>query len=275
MSSRWFVPVAARPHAPRRLYCLPYAGAGPSAFRGWGDAFGPDLDVYAVLLPAREGRFTDPSPLDQRAVAAAIADHADRPFAIYGHSFGGRFGFEVTRELRAAGAELPLRLYPSASRPPHLKIVTGLLDGLSSAPDDELIRALTEGGGMPPAVLAQPELLELVLPAVRMDLGWLDAYSHQEQPPLPVPITAFAGTTDQMVSAELMRGWAGHTSEEFAIHALPGGHFFFNDEPGSLAALAGVVRADLLAAGAAGAAAPAGHTATSPRNAVSPGGGAA
>ena len=258
MSSRWFVPVAPRPAAARRLYCLPYAGAGPSAFRAWGDAFGPDIDVQAVLQPGREGRFTEDGPPDQRAVAAAIADHADRPFAIYGHSFGGRFGFEVARELRAAGATLPLRLYPSASRPPHVKVDTGLLDGLAAAPDDELIDALTRGGGMPPAVLEQPELLELVLPAVRMDLGWLDDYDHQEQAPLPVPITGFAGSTDRMVSADLMTGWERHTDAGFTLHELTGGHFFIAERLSELAAL---IRADLTSADP--------KPATSPRDAVS------
>lgn len=249
MNNPWFVRATPRPAAARQLYCLPYAGAGPGAFRTWGDAFGPGIEIVAVHLPGRESRFTEYARADQREIAAAIAADADRPFALFGHSFGGRLAFEVTRELRAMGAILPLRLYPSASRPPHVRITDGLLDGLSRSSDEELLAALEEGGGMPAAVLAEPELLELVLPAVRLDLGWLDDYVHQEQPPLPVPITAFAGAADPLLPPSLIAQWAGHTSAGFTMHTSPGGHFFVNEH---LPAVAALVRADLLAASPAG-----------------------
>lgn len=245
MNNPWFVRTTPRPEASRQLFCLPYAGAGPSAFRTWGAVFGAGVEIVAVHLPGRESRFTEVTRADQREIAAAIADFADRPYALFGHSFGGRLGFEVVRELRALGAALPLRLFPSASRPPHVKITNGLLDGLSTASDDELVAALADGGGMPDAVLAEPELLELVLPAVRLDLGWLDDYSHREQPPLPVPITAFAGEDDRLLPPSLISEWARHTSAGFTMHTQPGGHFFVNEQ---LPAVAALVRAELDAA---------------------------
>lgn len=246
MNSPWFVRFTPRPAAARQLFCLPYAGAGPGAFRAWGDAFGPDIEVVAVHLPGRETRFAEERRADERELAALIAGFADRPFALFGHSFGGRLGFEVVRALRATGGPLPLRFYPSASRPPHVKITDGLLDGISNAPHDELVAALEKGGGTPAAVLAEPELLELVLPAVRLDLGWLDDYVYQEQPPLPVPITAFAGESDQLLTPTLISEWGRHTSAGFALRTQPGGHFYINDR---LPAVAAVIRADLDAGG--------------------------
>lgn len=241
--NRWFLCPTPRPGAAKQLFCLPYAGAGPSALRAWPSAFGADVEVHLGHLPGRESRYREPAGVDHREVAAAIAQLADRPYAIFGHSFGGRLSFEVTRALRAGGATLPTRLYPSASRPPHISSNDGILDGLSDASHDELIAGLVAGGGMPTAVLAEPELLELVLPAVRADLGWLDHYRFVEQPPLPVPIVAFAGADDQVVSAAEMHGWAEHTDAGFALRELPGGHFFLHDR---LTELTRLIEADLL-----------------------------
>lgn len=243
MTDRWFVRLARRERASTQLFCLPYAGAGASIYRDWPAAFGADVEVNAVQLPGRESRFGDRSPLDPAELAAAIAARADRPFALFGHSFGGRLAFEVARALRRRGGPMPRRLYPSGCRPPHVKVMDGPLDGLSTAPEELLIDRLAAGGAMPAAVLAERELLDLVLPVVRADLAWLDEYRYVDEPPLDLPIAVFCGRHDEVVSPEVMRGWNRHTSVSFIQHVLPGGHFFLNER---LADLARLVEYDLL-----------------------------
>ncbi|HEY0697125.1 MAG TPA: thioesterase domain-containing protein, partial [Micromonospora sp.] len=95
----WFVSTGTRPDAPTQLFCLPYAGAGAGAFRLWPAAIGPDVEVLPVQLPGRENRIMEDPRFTVAEVAAAIAERADRPYGIYGHSMGGRLGFEVVREL--------------------------------------------------------------------------------------------------------------------------------------------------------------------------------
>ncbi|WP_431906344.1 thioesterase II family protein, partial [Micromonospora carbonacea] len=116
----WFVSAGSRPQAPVRLFCLPYAGAGASAFRHWQGAFGADVEVLPVQLPGRENRISEDPRFTVADVAAAIAGRADRPYAIYGHSMGGRVGFEVVRALARTGGPLPLRLYVGGGRAPHV-----------------------------------------------------------------------------------------------------------------------------------------------------------
>jgi surfactin synthase thioesterase subunit len=241
-ADRWFVCHARRPDAEVRLFCLPYAGAGASAYRGWPAAFGPRVEVVAVQLPGRENRIREPLELDPAAIAAAIASVADRPFAIFGHSLGGRLGFEVIKELRRSGRPQPQRFYPSASRAPD-QTFDGPLDGLSRLDDVALLDRLGGAGGFPAQVLAEPELMALILPVLRFDLAWTDAYRYRPEPPLAMPLTAFAGELDRGVPPEHVEGWQRQSAAGGAMHVLPGGHFFLHEH---LAQVAGVIESDLL-----------------------------
>ncbi|MET8833281.1 thioesterase domain-containing protein [Micromonospora sp. NPDC004540] len=240
----WFVSAGSRPQAPVRLFCLPYAGAGASAFRRWQEGIGPDVEVLPVQLPGRENRINEDPRFDVAEVAEAVAARADRPYALYGHSMGGRLGFEVVRELRRTGRPLPLRLYVGGARAPHVT-APGLFDGLSRADDEELLRRLSDGGGLPAELFDHPELVELLLPLLRADFGRVDDYRYVPGEPLPVPIVAFAGRDDRAVTREQNAAWVEHTAAGFTLHELAAGHFFLHDR---LAELLAFIRADLTGA---------------------------
>src|SRR5215831_8449120 len=42
-----------------RLFCFPYAGAGASVFRPWGDFLPQEFELCAVQLPGREERLQE------------------------------------------------------------------------------------------------------------------------------------------------------------------------------------------------------------------------
>ncbi|WP_412538155.1 lantibiotic dehydratase [Longispora sp. K20-0274] len=231
-----------RPEADALLFCLPYAGGGASVFLPWRAAFGASVDVQPVQLPGRENRIAEPAHFTPEEVAAAIADRADRPYAIYGHSMGARLGFEVIRHLRRTGARLPVRFYVGGSLPPDLEEA---IVRIADLPDDGFVRGLEELGGTPPGALDVPELRELLLPLLRADFAWIDGYRFTDEPPLPVPIVGFAGDADRSTPPDLMAGWERHTSAGFAPHTVPGGHFFLH---GAMDRVVDVISADLLAA---------------------------
>jgi surfactin synthase thioesterase subunit len=227
-----------------RLFCLPYAGSGASAYRLWRNAFGPGIEVRPVTLPGRESRMSEPPVVDPAEIAQTIAAAADLPYAIYGHSMGARLGFEVVRALRDRGAPLPKRLYVGASRPPDTR-GDGLFDNIAGLPEPQFLEVIRAGGGVPEEVLAEPELMAVVLPALRADLAWLDRYAFTPGEPLPVPVTTFAGTMDPAVTPQEVAGWARHTSAGWRGHEVLGGHFFLHTH---LPELVRVIRGDLLPA---------------------------
>jgi surfactin synthase thioesterase subunit len=239
---RWFLTRMPRPQAAAQLFCLPYAGVGAAVFARWPKALGEDVEVSAVALPGRERRTAEEPAIDPARIAEAIAARADRPYALFGHSMGAAVAFEVVRELRRAGSVLPAVLFVSGCRPPDRSHADTIFGGLSKLDDDGLLDRLVAGGGLPVEVLAERELLELLIPVFRTDFAWLDDYQLRAEPPLPNPVTAFAGSGDESAPPDAMDGWRRHTTADFTLHVLPGGHFFLDEH---LALLGEVIRADL------------------------------
>jgi len=230
------------------LFCLPYAGCGASAFRGWAAALQDVFDVRPVQLPGRESRWREDPAIDPDAIAGAIAaavtraatdpDRSALRYAIYGHSLGGRLGYEVVRSLDAVGAPLPDRLIVSGCQPPDLPNI-GPLRGVSRESDEVLIDKLGRLGGIAPEVAGSPELLELLVPAIRSDFRWIDDYRWIPGPALRVPITAICGTADGVSMPAIGAGWSRHSAPGFALHTVTGGHFFLHE---NFAAVADILR---------------------------------
>lgn len=86
------------------LLCLPPAGAGCQQFRAWQPALEGTAQVYGVQLPGRENRWREPMPdTFDEAVEAITAELVStvgkRPLIVFGHSFGGLLGYEVSRRV--------------------------------------------------------------------------------------------------------------------------------------------------------------------------------
>ncbi|HEX3789595.1 MAG TPA: thioesterase domain-containing protein [Pseudonocardiaceae bacterium] len=248
-ASRWFAgsSVGSSDFGPDesaiRLFCLPYAGGGAVAYRGWQDSLPRTVRLDVVALPGRETRLAEPPSFQVRDIAAALAGRIDRPYAVYGHSMGGRVAFEVVRELRRMNVPLPMRLYVAACRPPH---VPEPLPEAARGSDDALIREVTALGGTPEEIFADPDLRSIVLPIIRADFEWLDRYRYVPEPPLSVPIVGIAAVDDPTAAPDEMAGWARHTTGPFRLHSLRGGHFFLSGEREQVT---GLIAADLLDAG--------------------------
>lgn len=223
----WIRIVRPRPAARLRLLCVPWAGGGTSGYRDWPAHLPDDVEVAAVQLPGREARFAEPpvssmEPLVDR-LAAGVLDHLDRPFALFGHSMGALIAFELAVRLRSTGRE-PVRLFVSGARAPHLP--PRRVRDRHTLPDPEFVATVRELGGMPPEVLGSPDLLDLVLPALRGDFALVETYIPRAGPVLHCPVSAFGGVDDAEVDRDDLAAWSRHTTRPSRVHLLPGGHFF-------------------------------------------------
>jgi surfactin synthase thioesterase subunit len=89
--------------------------------------------------------------------------------------------------------------------------------------------------------MADPELLQAILPALRADMEAYETYAYVPAPPLDCPITAFGGDKDAIASAEDLAAWREQTTAAFAVHLFHGGHFYFESDPGFFTALSALL----------------------------------
>jgi len=242
--SPWF-PYQSVESAPLRLFCLPPAGGGASLYRDWPKVFRPDVEVIPVQLPGREGRLgedpvTSAPELVDRLREPVLARAGER-YVLLGHSMGALLAHDLAAVLTAAGRP-PERLIVSAYRPPHLERPEQ--DPVEDMSDDDLRAYLAGHAGTPSEILDQPELMEMVLPVLRADLLLCQSYRYLPRPPLPVPVSAFGGSTDPAVTPEKLCAWREVTTGDFRMRILPGGHhYLFTSGPAVLEEIRAVVGA--------------------------------
>ena len=157
------------------------------------------------------------------ALYESIQPRLDEPFAFFGHSMGAAVAFELARLLRLRNRPAPRMLVASGARAPRFR------RGHVPPPEPsevEFVEALRRLQGTPPEVLADPELLRVILPALREDAAIYRNYVYAEEPPLDCPIRAYGGTDDPNVRPEHLAAWAVETTAAFTVRMFPGGHFY-------------------------------------------------
>jgi surfactin synthase thioesterase subunit len=209
-----------------RLVCLPHAGGSASFFFPLAKALAPAVEVLAVQYPGRQTRRHEPAIEDIHEYAARVSEVlkllGDRPFALFGHSMGAAIAYEVAVRMRRTGRPSPVRLFASGRRAPSRYRD----EQLHRASDDRLVAELNELGGPNAGMLADPELLALLLPAVRSDYRAIELYRHDPGDRLDCPVTVLTGESDRRVSRDEAEDWAERTTGPTEVRVFSGGHFF-------------------------------------------------
>lgn len=211
-----------------RLYCFPYAGGGWQVFRDWPDML-PGVELWMVQLPGRGMRFKEEALSSMPPLVQNLADHLpqnggdEKAYAFYGHSMGARLAFELTRSLRRRQMPLPDHLLVSGCQAPQLPFDQRPIHNL---PREAFLHELERRNGTPPEVMAHEELLDLLLPMLRADFAVFETAVYQSEAPLLLPISAFGGLDDPIVSPEALQAWSEQTMGSFSASFLPGDHFF-------------------------------------------------
>lgn len=222
--SPWLRPL--RPDARVRLFCLPYAGGGVAEFARWRLFLPAEIEVAPISLPGRDGRRAEAphrrvEPLAD-AIADALAPALDRPWAIYGHSMGAALAFAVASRLAVAGLRPPAHLFLGArggpGRPPG--------PPLRELDDDAFLAALQDRyAAIPPAILADRELLALFLPALRADFEIAETAALEALPAVAAPATVFVGAEDATATPRDAERWRPYVAD-LTVVKMSGDHFF-------------------------------------------------
>ncbi|MET9801170.1 alpha/beta fold hydrolase [Streptomyces sp. NPDC006368] len=238
MDNTWFRRFAEpAPDAPA-LVCFPHAGGAASAYAPLARLLAGRLDVLAVQYPGRQDRRGEAPAGGILDLAAAVAerlpDGTGRPYAFFGHSMGALVAYETARILGGRSVPAPVRLFLSGRGAPG----TGPNRHDRLGDDRAILAAVRVLGGTDASVLDDPELVDMVLPALRADYGALASYTWQPGPALDIPITVLVGDSDPVVPVSSVAGWAQQTRLDNDVRVFTGGHFYLSDQ---LAEVAGTI----------------------------------
>lgn len=222
----WLRTYASVPEPSAQVYAFAHSGGGPSTFRRW-QALTDRLELRAVALAGRERRIQEPPARDVLDVVDPVSEvvaeraSADRPVVLLGVSLGALLAHLVAHRLAAFGVSVRLLVTVSAT-PPHLPPPPPVHD----LPDDALVDWMLSLGGLDPAILEHPELLRILMPAIRADL---ELSTHQvdrsAERLLDVSVLSVFGRDDTVCTAADVARWAELTRRDAHLLAVPGGHF--------------------------------------------------
>ncbi|MEU0934076.1 MULTISPECIES: alpha/beta fold hydrolase [unclassified Embleya] len=225
-----------------RLVALPHAGGSASFWFPLSAALKGRVEVLGVQYPGRQDRRAEPLVDDIGTLADRITAALDpwldeeRPLTLFGHSMGAILGFEVARRLRVR----PAALIASGRRAPD----RWRDEALHLLDDAGLAAELRSMSGTDASLLADDEVLQMVLPALRADYRAIETYTCAPGEPLECPITVLIGDTDPKVTLDEAMSWREHTNGTFALHTFAGGHFYLTDhQPAVTAHIADVISA--------------------------------
>lgn len=215
--------------ATHKLICFPHAGAGAGTYYEWAERLPAEIELLAVQLPGRQERITENLITDVSALIDAVVDgiapDVTGNCSFFGHSAGALLAFEVTRALEAAGLPTPSTLFVSGQPAPggwKAPAVNGL-------PDDRFRTALAELGGMDAEVIADDDIMAMVIPLVRLEFRMWEEYELDAGARVSSSIVALTGDADSRSPVPAAAGWSARTSAAFDTKVYPGGHFYHFD----------------------------------------------
>lgn len=234
----WLTRFQRRSTPAERLFCFAHAGGHSVAFRQWPGGLPDRIEVICVQLPGRANRLREPpiASMDELVsrLVSVLAPELERPFAFFGHSMGAVLAWAVARALAEHGHPMPSQLLLSGRRGPRVPHREPPLSGLSNP--EFIATIMRRYGGIPHELLRHPDVMELLLPAMRADIAAIENFEPPRQTKLPIPIAAFGGIDDHMITRADMAAWSEETSREFRLRLFPGGHFYLEEQRAELLA---------------------------------------
>jgi pyochelin biosynthesis protein PchC len=236
----WIRSYHSAPNSRVTLVCFPHAGGSASYFFPVSAALAPDeVQVLAIQYPGRQDRRSEPcvKSIDELAgqIYEVLAPQLRGPFAFFGHSMGAALAFEVARKIETRGGQGPAVLFVSGRRAPSRTRE----ESVHLRDDAGIVREMRALGGTDTRVFDDPDLLEMVMPALRADYEAIELYRCGVGATISSPIAILTATDDPKTTVPEAQAWQDHTSGEAELHTFTGGHFYLETNQPAVISLIG------------------------------------
>lgn len=227
---QWLQPAEADPDARIRLLLFPHAGSGAIIYRDWADLLPGDISAQALTLPGRQERraetaYTAWSPLVEGLYQAILASCDHRPFAFYGHCLGAQLSYELAVRMSRDGVTGPVLIGMSGWAPEGFFNPT---EEHINMPQEDLVNWIRRLGSFPAEIYDNPEMLAMVIPALRADLS-VAAQRVDHGALVPCPVISYGGRNDPLQLEEnAFKSWPPRCPQYLGHREYPGGHFFID-----------------------------------------------
>ncbi|HEY3871049.1 MAG TPA: alpha/beta fold hydrolase [Actinocrinis sp.] len=229
-AGQWFQPAEADPDSAYRVLLFPHAGSGAIIYRDWADLLPGDVSAQAVTLPGRQERrgeeaYTAWQPLVEGLYEAVLDTVDSRPFAFYGHCLGAQLSYELAVRMQKDGLPGPVLVGMSGWAPEGFFVPR---DEHIEMPQAELIDWIKRLGSFPAEIYDNPEMLAMVIPALRADLS-VAAQRVDHGALVPCALISYGGREDGLQEEpDAFQSWVPRSPHYLGHREYPGGHFFID-----------------------------------------------
>jgi len=192
----------------------------------------------------------------------------DIPFSFFGTCLGSIVSYELTKRFIAENRPLPEHLFVATCAAPHLYPIairdtveiTDMFNQQNGLPqlgrdftvqeyidasnvnvsDDNIgyfIKTMEMVGFKNMDMLVNREdMVYTFIPRLRNDMIIAVSYTFNDtaMKPFNIPITAFEGHDDPTIRPGFMSAWQIHTTNQFELISLPGGHYLVDEHYGAI-----------------------------------------
>jgi surfactin synthase thioesterase subunit len=220
------------------LLLIPHAGAGPSSVRAIEKVLPSDWGVFALSLPGRELRITEPPQWDIGKVSQEAAQAAQMlleaipqplPLLVAGQCSGAWLAHAILDQGGRQLQEGCRALFVIAQTPWHLPRSPDLLPEDS----DAMWAQLLSTGDTPADVAADAEMREILEPVIRADHEAVARFPAHAGP-VVCPIVAVAGKRDPFFGQLRSADWARYAPSLRTV-LIDSGHLPMQESPEEVA----------------------------------------
>jgi len=234
------------PGAAIRLLCFSYAGGSAATYVPWLRYLNKNVELAVVQLPGRGARLSE-RPYETlsemvKDIFIALNKLDNKPLILFGHSMGARVAYELLLLLYRFRYRLPVHFVASGSVAPCAEKPS---ESIYRLPDEEFIQKLKELNGSPAEVLANREIMQLMMPALRADFKIIENYCNKSRLKIPVGLSVLMGDEEDVDFADI-EAWFGLFHCTTGINRISGGHFFIeSNRPAVVSIVNDIVDANL------------------------------